>query len=208
MQEGTGRNSTLETVRGMRFFSSYLSPYFVTDPEKMVVEYKNVRVLVTDAKLAGANQLMPVVQECAAKGEPLLVVAGEVQDQALALLVVNKVQGQRPFCAIRAPFFGERRKDVLQDLCALTGATFVTGAAAVRPENVKPEMLGMAESIRIDRDETTILGFAENRGDVLEQRIAHAKAAIEAADNDDERQFQRARLAGLAGGLGQANCLL
>lgn len=202
VQEGTSHVSTLETVRGMRFGSSYLSPYFVTDAEKMVVEMHNVRVLVTDAKLARADQLMPVVQECAAKGEQLLVVGGEVQDQALALLVVNKVQGNRGFCAIRAPFLGERRKDVLQDLAALTGATFVTGAVAVRPENVKPDVLGVAESVRITRDEVTIIGPSVNEGSVLEGRIAHAKAAIEGADNDDERQFQRARLAGLAGGIG------
>lgn len=200
VQEGTGRNSTLETVRGTRFGSSYLSPYFVTDAEKMVVEMKNVRVLVTDAKLARADQLLPMLQHLTATGEAMLVIGGEVQDQALALLVVNKVQGNRPLCAIRAPFLGERRKDVLQDLAALTGATLLTGN--LRGDAVKPEMLGWAENVRIDRDETTLIGASTNEGSVLETRIAHAKAAIEGADNDDEKQFQRARLAGLAGGIG------
>lgn len=202
VQEGQGPQSTLETVRGMRFYSSYLSPYFVTDPEKMLVEHKNIRVLVTDAKLARADQLMPVVQACAAKGEALLVVAGEVQDQALALLVVNKLNRERPMplVAIRAPYLGERRKDLLMDLAALTGATFVSGGAALRPENVSEEVLGTAEAVKIDRDETTIIGLQVNT--YVEARIAHARAAIEAAETEDERQFQRSRLAGLAGGIG------
>lgn len=204
VQEGTGRTSTLETVRGTRLNSGYLSPYFVTDEEHMVVELKDLRVLVTDAKLASTHQLMPVLQAMAKAGEPLLVIAGEVQDQALATLVVNKTKGGMQLAAVRAPFLGERRKDLLKDVAAMTGATLVTGEVAVRPENVNPEMLGRLESVKITHDETTLIALplGEKVNADLQARVAHARHAIEEADNDDERQFQRGRLAGLTSGVG------
>lgn len=200
VQEGTGRTSTLETVRGLRLNSGYLSPYFVTDSENMVAEMIQARVLVTDCKLANAHQLMPVVKAVAEKGQPLLVVAGEVTEQALALLVVNKTKGGQQFAAIRAPFLGERRKDLLLDLCALTGATFITADAALRPENVTEAALGLIEHVKLEREQTTLIGVQSSPA--VDERVAHARAALENADNEDEKSFQRARLAGLAGGIG------
>lgn len=200
VQEGTGHASTLETVRGLRLNSGYLSPHFVTDSEHMVAEMVAARLLVTDCKLANAHQLMPVVKAVAEKGQPLLVVAGEVMEQALALLVVNKLKGAQQFAAIRAPFLGERRKDLLLDLCALTGATFVTAEAALRPENVTEAALGTVEQVKIEREQTTLIGL--QTGPEVEARTAHARAALESADNEDEKNFQRARLAGLVGGIG------
>jgi chaperonin GroEL len=213
--EATGHDSHLETVRGIRFWSGYLSPYFCTDLEHMMVELSDCLVLVSDCKIADASQLMAVVKHAAALTKPLLIIGGEVQDQALALLVVNKIKQGMPLCAVRAPLLGERRKDVLKDICALTGAKLATAEAALRPEMVTPDMLGHIEHLRITRDETTIINGTQStqpecsvekggQGDnpAVQARIAHAQAARDSADNDDEKQFQKARIAGLAGGIG------
>lgn len=199
LAEAKGLESELDVVEGMRFDKGYLSPYFVTNGEKMTVELKNAAILITDNKLSTAKDIVPILE--AAEKRPLLIIADDVEGEALATLVVNKLKGGLEVCAVKAPAFGDKRKALLEDLAILTGATFITKDTGHTLEDITPSVFGSAESLTIEKDQTTLLG---GKGDpaAVNERAKELRAAFNNEKTTDyDRQSIESRLANLVGGV-------
>ena len=200
VEEGRSLDTELDVVEGMQFDRGYLSPYFVTEPEKMTVELEDPLILLFDKKIANMKDLLPLLEEVARSTKPLLIIAEDVEGEALATLVVNKIRGTLKVAAIKAPGFGDRRKDMIEDIAVLTGGQVISEEAGMKLENAKITDLGQAKRVVIDRDDTTIVGGAGTRKGI-EGRIGQIKNQIGIASGEYDREKLQERLAKLAGGV-------
>ena len=204
VEEAKGLETTLETVDGMQFDRGYLSPYFVTDPEKMEASLEDAYVLIHDKKISAMKDLLPVLEKVAQAGKPMLIIAEDVEGEALATLVVNKLRGTLKVVAVKAPGFGDRRKAMLQDVATLTGGKVISEEVGFKLENAVLGDLGRAKRITVDKDNTTIVDGAGKDKDI-EGRIQELKAAIEKSTSDYDKEKLQERLAKLAGGVAVIN---
>lgn len=200
VEEAKGTESTLDTVKGMQFDRGYLSPYFVTNAEKMLVEMKDAHILITDRKLSNLEHLLPILEPIAQSGRELLIIAEDVDGQALATLVVNKLRGGLKVAAVKAPGFGDRRKAMLEDLAILTGGTVISEETGMTLDAVQITQLGRAGSITITKDHTTIVDGVGKKADV-ETRCATIRQQLEDTTSDYDREKLQERLAKLVGGV-------
>ncbi|HNT56724.1 MAG TPA: chaperonin GroEL [Syntrophales bacterium] len=200
VEEAKGLQTELEVVEGMQFDRGYLSPYFVTNPDKMEAVLEDAYILIHDKKISGMKDLLPILEQIAKIGKPLLIVAEEVEGEALATLVVNKIRGTLHVATVKAPGFGERRKSMLEDLAVLTGGRVISEEMGAKLENAGLDDLGQAKKIIIDKDNTTIVDGAGERKD-LEARVKMMRAQIEETTSDYDREKLQERLAKLVGGV-------
>ncbi len=200
IEENKSLETELDVVEGMQFDRGYLSPYFVTNSEKMVCELESPYILFHEKKLSGLQQLLPVLEAVVQSGKPLLIVAEEVEGEALATLVVNKLRGGLKVAAVKAPGFGDRRKSMLEDMAILTNGQVISEDLGIKLENVTLDMLGTAKKVRIDKDNTTIIDGSGKKKDI-ETRCAQIRAQIEETSSDYDREKLQERLAKLAGGV-------
>src|ERR1700737_1408835 len=200
VEESKTMETTLEVVEGMQFDRGYLSPYFVTDPERMECILEDVRILIHEKKISSMKDLLPLLEQIAKASKPLLIIAEEVEGEALATLVVNKIRGTLQCCAVKAPGFGDRRKAMLEDIATLTGGKAITEDLGIKLENVKIEDLGRAKKVTIDKDNTTIVEGAGKPGEI-EGRIKQLRAQVEEATSDYDKEKLQERLAKLVGGV-------
>ncbi len=200
VEDGKGLANELEIVEGTQFDRGYLSPYFINDPEKQRVVLEDVSILLCDRKISSIRDLLPLLEHVAKLGKPLLVVAEEVDGEALATLVVNMLRGILKSCAVKAPGFGDRRKAMLQDVAVLTGGTVVAEEAGLTLEKAAPEVLGRARRVEIDKDDTTIIGGAGEPA-AIQARVAQIKREMDEATSDYDKEKLRERAAKLAGGV-------
>ena len=200
VEEAKGTETDVKTVEGMQFDRGYLSPYFVTNTEKMEVELDHPYILIYDKKISSMKELLPVLEPVAQSGKPLLIIAEDVDGEALATLVVNKIRGALKVAAVKAPGFGDRRKAMLEDIAILTGGTVISEERGFKLENATPDMLGRAEKINIDKDNTTLVNGAGDKG-AIKGRIAEIKAQIEKTTSDYDREKLQERLAKHSGGV-------
>jgi chaperonin GroEL len=200
VEEAKGTDTYVEVVEGMQFDRGYLSPYFVTNADKMLVDLETPLILLFDKKISNMKDLLPILEPAAQSGKPLLIIAEDVDGEALATLVVNKMRGALKIAAVKAPGFGDRRKAMLEDIATLTGATLISEDRGFKLENATLEMLGTAEKITIDKDNTTIVNGAGNK-DNIAARVHQIKAQIETTTSDYDREKLQERLAKLAGGV-------
>jgi len=204
VEEAKGLATDLETVDGMQFDRGYLSPYFVTDPEKMEAGLEDGYILIHDKKISAMKDLLPVLEKVAQTGKPLLIIAEDVEGEALATLVVNKLRGTLKVCAVKAPGFGDRRKAMLQDIATLTGGKVISEEVGFKLENAVLSDLGQAKRIVIDKDNSTLVDGAGAQKDI-QGRIQEIKAAIDKSTSDYDREKLQERLAKLAGGVAVIN---
>ena len=200
VEEAKGIETYVKVVEGMQFDRGYISPYFITDTEKMETKFENPYILIFDKKISVMKDLLPVLEATAQTGRPLLIIAEDVDGEALATLVVNRLRGSLKVAAVKAPGFGDRRKEMLEDIAVLTGGTLISEETGLKLENATIEMLGQAEKVSIDKENTTIVngsGDTEN----LEKRVHQIKAQIEASTSDYDKEKLQERLAKLAGGV-------
>jgi chaperonin GroEL len=190
----------LEVVEGMQFDRGYLSPYFVTNADKMIVELEDAYILLSEKKLANLQSMLPILETVVQSGRPLLIVAEDVEGEALATLVVNKLRGGLKVAAVKAPGFGDRRKAMLEDIAVLTGGQLISEELGIKLENVTLDMLGRAKRVRIDKDNTTVVSGAGKKPEI-QGRIAQIKQQIEDTTSDYDREKLQERLAKLAGGV-------
>ncbi|KOP23996.1 molecular chaperone GroEL [Hapalosiphon sp. MRB220] len=200
VEESKSLTTELEVVEGMQIDRGYISPYFITDNERMTVEFENARILITDKKISNIQDLVPVLEKVARLGQPLLIIAEDVEGEALATLVVNKARGVLSAAAIKAPGFGDRRKAMLQDIAILTGGQLISEEIGLSLDIVSLEMLGTAQKIAIDKDNTTIVAGSEHSADV-QKRIAQIRKQLEETDSDYDKEKLQERIAKLAGGV-------
>src|SRR4026208_2110607 len=200
VEEAKSMETSLDVVEGMQFDRGYLSPYFVTDPERMEVVLENPVILIHEKKISSMKDLLPVLEQVARMGRPLLIIAEDVEGEALATLVVNKLRGTLQAAAVKAPGFGDRRKAMLEDIAILTGGKAITEDLGIKLENIKVEDLGKAKKVVIDKDNTTIIDGAGKTA-VIEGRIKQIRAQIEETTSDYDREKLQERLAKLAGGV-------
>ncbi|MCC0022108.1 MAG: chaperonin GroEL [Nitratireductor sp.] len=200
VEEAKTAETELEVVEGMQFDRGYLSPYFITNQEKMRVELEDPYVLIHEKKLSNLQAMLPVLESVVQSGKPLLIIAEDVEGEALATLVVNKLRGGLKVAAVKAPGFGDRRKAMLQDIAVLTGGTAISEDLGIKLENVTLEMLGRARKVVIDKENTTVVDGAGNKNEI-EARIKQIKAQIEETTSDYDREKLQERLAKLAGGV-------
>lgn len=200
VEEAKGMETYLDTVEGMQFDRGYLSPYFVTDSEKMSVDLENPYILIFDKKISNMKDLLPVLEKVVQTGRPLLIIAEDVEGEALATLVVNKLRGSLKIAAVKAPGFGDRRKAMLEDIAILTGGTVVSEERGYKLENATLDYLGQAASVTIDKDNTTIVDGA-GKADDIQARVNQIKSQIETTTSDYDREKLQERLAKLAGGV-------
>src|SRR3989449_7454701 len=200
VEEARGLETTLETVDGMQFDRGYLSPYFITDPEKMEAVLETPYVLIHDKKISAMNDLLPVLEKAAQSGKPLLIVAEDIEGEALATIVVNKLRGALKVCGVKAPGFGDRRKEMLTDIATLTGGKVISDELGFKLENTALADLGQAKRIVIDKDTTTIID-GKGKPEDIKGRIAEIKVAIEKSTSDYDREKLQERLAKLSGGV-------
>ena len=200
VEEAKGMETTVTTVEGMQFDRGYLSPYFVTNPEKMEVELDNPFILIHDKKISNMKDLLPVLEQTAQSGRPLLIIAEDVDGEALATLVVNKIRGSLKIAAVKAPGFGDRRKAMLQDIAILTGGQVISEETGLKLENASADDLGTAEKITIDKENTTVVNGVGKKADI-KARIGQIKAQIESTTSDYDKEKLQERLAKLAGGV-------
>jgi chaperonin GroEL len=200
VEEGRSLETELDVVEGMQFDRGYLSPYFITDPEKMHIELEDPVILMFDKKISNMKDMVPLLEEVARSAKPLLVMAEDVEGEALATLVVNKLRGTLKAAAVKAPGFGDRRKSMLEDIAVLTGGKVIAEEAGMKLESTKLQDLGRAKKIVIDKDNTTIIGGAGKKGEI-EGRIRQIKAQVEEASGEYDREKLQERLAKLAGGV-------
>jgi chaperonin GroEL len=200
VEESKTMETTLEVVEGMQFDRGYLSPYFVTDPERMECVVEDVRILIHEKKISAMKDLLPLLEQIAKMGKPLLIIAEDVEGEALATLVVNKLRGTLQCVAVKAPGFGDRRKAMLEDIATLTGGKAITEDLGIKLENVKVEDLGRAKKVTIDKDNTTIV---EGGGKVteIEGRVKQLRAQVEESTSDYDKEKLQERLAKLVGGV-------
>jgi chaperonin GroEL len=200
VEEAKGTDTTVEVVEGMQFDRGYLSPYFVTNAEKMEVDLENAYILIYDKKISSMKELLPILEKSAQTGKPLLIISEDVDGEALATLVVNKIRGALKVAAVKAPGFGDRRKAMLEDIAILTGGTVISEERGFKLENADLSMLGKAEKISIDKDNTTIVNGAGKKSDIV-GRVNQIKAQIETTTSDYDKEKLQERLAKLAGGV-------
>jgi chaperonin GroEL len=200
VEEAKGTETEVKTVKGMKFDRGYLSPYFVTNPEKMIAELESPYILIYDKKLSNMKDILPILEPVAQTGKPLLIIAEDVDGEALATLVVNRIRGSLKIAAVKAPGFGDRRKSMLEDLAILTGATVVSEERGMKLENTSIDMLGTAEKIEIDKDNTTIVNGAGVKADI-DARVGQIRAQIESTTSEYDKEKLQERLAKLAGGV-------
>ena len=200
VEEAKGTDTTVEVVEGMQFDRGYLSPYFVTNADKMEADLETPMILLYDKKISNMKDLLPVLEPVAQSGKPLLIIAEDVDGEALATLVVNKMRGALKIAAVKAPGFGDRRKAMLEDIAILTGGTVISEERGFKLENTTLEMLGTAEKVTIDKDNTTIVNGAGLK-DNITARVNQIKAQIESTTSDYDREKLQERLAKLAGGV-------
>ena len=200
VEEAKGLDTELEVVEGMQFDRGYLSPYFVTNAEKMIAELEDPYILIHEKKLSNLQQLLPVLEAVVQSGRPLLIIAEEVEGEALATLVVNKLRGGLKVAAVKAPGFGDRRKAMLEDIAVLTGGQTISEDLGIKLENVTLDMLGRAKRVSITKDDTTIVDGSGKKKDI-EARVGQIKAQIEETTSDYDREKLQERLAKLAGGV-------
>jgi chaperonin GroEL len=200
VEEAKGTDTYVDVVEGMQFDRGYLSPYFVTNPEKMNVELENPYILLYDKKVSSLKELLPILEPIAQSGKPLLIIAEDVDGEALSTLVVNKLRGALKIAAVKAPGFGDRRKAMLEDIAILTGGTVIAEESGYTLENATLEMLGTAEKITIDKDNTTIVNGAGD-ADLIKNRVNQIKSQMETTTSDYDKEKLQERLAKLAGGV-------
>ncbi len=200
VEEAKGMETYVDVVEGMQFDRGYLSPYFVTDSEKMITDIENPYVLLYDKKISTMKDLLPVLEPVAQSGKPLLIIAEDVDGEALATLVVNKLRGSLKIAAVKAPGFGDRRKAMLEDIAILTGGTVISEERGFTLENATIEQLGTAERITIDKDNTTVVNGAGTKS-LIKNRVNQIKSQIESTTSDYDREKLQERLAKLAGGV-------
>ncbi len=200
VEEGKGSQTTVDIVEGMEFDRGYLSPYFITDPENMECVLEEPYILLYEKKISNARDIIPVMEQVARTGKPLLVICEEVEGEALATLVVNKVRGVLQCCAVKAPGYGERRKAMMQDIAILTGGTFITEDMGIKLESVNLDMLGRARKVIVRKEETTIVEGAGSK-EAIQGRIEQIKRELEKTTSEYDREKLQERLAKLAGGV-------
>jgi chaperonin GroEL len=204
VEEAKSLETTLETVDGMQFDRGYLSPYFITDPEKMECTLEDAYILIYDKKISTMKDLLPVLEKVAQSGRPLLIVAEDIEGEALATLVVNKLRGTLKVCAVKAPGFGDRRKEMLRDIAILTGGQVISEELGLKLENTTLNDLGRAKRIIVDKDNTTVVD-GKGKDDQIEGRKSEIKAQIEKSTSDYDKEKLQERLAKLAGGVAVLN---
>lgn len=200
VEEAKGTETTVEVVEGMQFDRGYISPYFVTNTEKMEAELENPFILIHDKKISTMKDMLPVLEQTAQSGRPLLIIAEDVDGEALATLVVNRLRGSLKVAAVKAPGFGDRRKEMLQDLAVLTGGTVISEETGLKLENTTLDMLGKAEKVTIDKENTTIVNGGGAK-DAIDARGVQIKAQIANTTSDYDREKLQERLAKLSGGV-------
>jgi chaperonin GroEL len=200
LKKRKGTETEVKTVEGMQFDRGYLSPYFVTNAENMEVELENAYILIYDKKVSSMKELLPILEKTAQTGRPLLIIAEDVDGEALATLVVNKIRGALKVAAVKAPGFGDRRKAMLQDIAILTGGQVISEETGLKLENATLEDLGRAEKITIDKDNTTVVNGVGSK-ETIASRISEIKAQIDKTTSDYDREKLQERLAKLAGGV-------
>ena len=200
VEEGRSLDTELDVVEGMQFDRGYLSPYFVTDSEKMIVDLEDPYILMYDSKIANMKDLVPLLEEVARSTKPLLIVAEDIEGEALATLVVNKIRGTLKVAAIKAPGFGDRRQAMLEDIAALTGGQVISAEAGMKLESAKLTDCGRAKKVVTDRDNTTLIGGSGTKN-TIEARIKQIKSQIDSASGEYDREKLQERLAKLAGGV-------
>ncbi len=200
VEEAKGTDTYVDVVEGMQFDRGYLSPYFVTDSDKMITDLENPYVLLYDKKVSTMKDLLPVLEPVAQSGKPLLIIAEDVDGEALATLVVNKLRGSLKIAAVKAPGFGDRRKAMLEDIAILTGGTVISEERGFTLENATLDMLGTAERITIDKDNTTVINGAGEKS-MIKNRVNQIKSQIESTTSDYDKEKLQERLAKLAGGV-------
>ncbi|HPO67126.1 MAG TPA: chaperonin GroEL [Paludibacteraceae bacterium] len=200
IEEAKGTETTIEMVEGMQFDRGYISAYFVTNAEKMLVEMEKPYILIHDKKISNFKELLPILEPVAQSGRPLLIIAEDVESEALTTLVVNRLRGSLKVCAVKAPGFGDRRKEMLEDIAILTGGVVITEERGLQLEKATMDMLGTAEKITVDKDNTTIVNGAGSK-EAIQARIKQIKAQIANATSDYDREKLQERLAKLAGGV-------
>jgi len=200
VEESKSLDTLLEVVEGMQFDRGYLSPYFVTDAERMEAALDNALILLNEKKISSMKDLLPLLEQVAKLGKPLLIIAEDVEGEALATLVVNKLRGTLQVCAVKAPGFGDRRKAMLEDIAILTGGKVISEDLGIKLENVKLEDLGRAKKINVDKDNTTIVEGAGKSADI-QGRVATIRRQIEETTSDYDREKLQERLAKLVGGV-------
>ncbi|MFO1518644.1 MAG: chaperonin GroEL [bacterium] len=204
VEEAKGMETSLDVVEGMQFDRGYLSPYFVTDPERMTVTLENPFILINEKKVSSMKELLPVLENIAKLGKPLVIIAEDVDGEALATLVVNKLRGTLHAAAVKAPGFGDRRKAMLEDIATLTGGRCIAEELGIKLENITIKDLGKAKRVVIDKDNTTIVDGAGNKSDI-EGRVKQIRAQIEETTSDYDREKLQERLAKLVGGVAVIN---
>src|SRR3954466_13517879 len=200
VEEAKSLETELDVVEGMQFDRGYISPYFVTNADKMRVEFDDAYILINEKKLSNLNELLPLLEAVVQTGKPLVIVAEDVEGEALATLVVNRLRGGLKVAAVKAPGFGDRRKAMLQDIAVLTGGQAISEDLGIKLENVTLQMLGRAKKVMIDKENTTIVNGAGKKADI-EARVQQIKAQIEETTSDYDREKLQERLAKLAGGV-------
>lgn len=204
VEEAKSTETTLDVVEGMQFDKGYISPYFVTNPESMEVELEDAYVLIHDKKLSNMRELLPLLEKTASSGKPMLIIAEDIEGEALATLVVNKIRGTIKVAAVKAPGFGDRRKAMLEDIAVLSGGRVISEAVGIKLENVTLDDLGQARRVIIDKDNTTIIEGAGKKADI-DGRVAQIRRQIEETTSDYDREKLEERLAKLAGGVAVIN---
>ena len=202
--EAKGMDTTIDVVQGMQFDRGYISPYFVTNTETMEVEMDRPYILLYDKKISNLKELLPVLEPAVQSGRPLLVIAEDVDSEALTTLVVNRLRAQLKICAVKAPGFGDRRKEMLEDIAILTGGTVISEEKGIKLETATIDMLGTAESITVNKDNTTIVNGAGDK-EAIAARVGQIKAQIVATKSTYDKEKLQERLAKLAGGVAQLN---
>ena len=200
VDEAKGTETTVDVVEGMQFDRGYISPYFVTNSEKMECEMESPYVLLFDKKISNLKDMLPILEATAQSGRPLLIIAEDVDQEALATLVVNRLRGSLKICAVKAPGFGDRRKEMLEDIAVLTGGTVISEEKGLKLESATIDMLGRAEKITVNKENTTIVNGAGDK-EAIAVRVAQIKAQIESTKSDYDREKLQERLAKLAGGV-------
>ena len=200
VEEAKGMETTVEIVEGMQFDKGYISPYFVTNTDKMTVEFENPYILIFDKKISALKDFLGILEQVVQTSRPLLIIAEDIESEALATLVVNRLRGSLKIAAVKAPGFGDRRKAMLEDIAILTGGTVISEETGLKLENATMEMLGTAEKVTIDKDNTTIVnGGGET--EAIQSRVQQIKSQIESTTSDYDREKLQERLAKLAGGV-------
>lgn len=200
VEEAKGLETELKVVEGMQFDRGYLSPYFVTNADRMTVEFDKPKILLYDKKISSMNELLPILEKVAGASRPLVIIAEDVENEALATLVVNRMRGALQVAAVKAPGFGDRRKAMMEDIAALTGGTLITADLGMKLEDATIDMLGEAERVNIDKDNTTIVNGA-GKAEAIQARVNQIRAAIEESKSDYDREKLQERLAKLVGGV-------